>query len=83
LPAAVAAVAAIADKDVTWVKLQSHQLDIVGLVLGSLGLAGLLAAGALGLGSLVGVFIIRRRRRATRPTWIADGTLSLGLGVRG
>jgi hypothetical protein len=75
--------AAIQDKDVTWVKLQADQLDIVGLVLGSLGLAGILAGGAVGLGSLVGLWIIRRRRRPQRPTWIADGTLSLGLDARG
>ena len=52
---------------VTWIKVEKPTFDVVGVVLGSLGLAGLLAAGALLLGSLFGFLLIRRGRRAERP----------------
>ena len=68
--------------EITWVQLQTEQLDVVGLVLGSLGLAGALAAAALSLGALLGLWIIVRRRGHTPLTWIADGTLRLNLTPR-
>ena len=68
--------------DITWVKLQTEKLDVVGLVLGSLGLAGALAAAAFSLGVLLGLLIIARRRGHTRLSWIADGTLRLDLTPR-
>ena len=72
--------AAVTD-NVTWIKVESPRLDLVGLILGSLGLAGAIAALALVLGCVLGVAIILRRRRvpAAGSTWIADGTLHLDL----
>lgn len=49
---------------VTWIKVEKPTFDLVGVVLGSMSLAGLLAAGALLLGSIFGILLIRRGRRA-------------------
>lgn len=51
---------------VTWIKVEKPTFDLVGVVLGSMGLAGLLAASALLLGSLFGFLLIRRGRHAER-----------------
>jgi hypothetical protein len=49
---------------VTWIKVDKPSLDIVGLILKSLGATSLLALAALLLGVLLGLNMIRRRRRA-------------------
>jgi ABC-type spermidine/putrescine transport system permease subunit II len=60
---------------VTWIKVERPSFDLVGVVVSSLTLAGVLALVALGLGCLAGLAIIRYRRR--HP---ADGAaLDLGL----
>ena len=68
-------------QNVTWIKVEAQRFDLVGLILGSLGLAGAIAALALFLGCVLGVAIILRRRRVppAGSTWIADGTLHLDL----
>jgi hypothetical protein len=63
---------------VTWIKVEKPTFDLVGVVLGSMGLAGLLAAGALLLGSIFGILLIRRGRRAER---LPAQTVSLQLDV--
>ena len=52
---------------ITWVRVEKPVLDLVGIVLGSLGLAGLLAAGASLLGVLLGCLLIRRGERLEAP----------------
>jgi hypothetical protein len=52
---------------ITWVRVEKPVLDLVGIVLGSLGLAGLLAACASVLGLLLGCFLIRRGGRLEAP----------------
>jgi hypothetical protein len=47
---------------ITWVKVDHAKLDIVGVILGSLGLAGALASLALLLGALLGLSLVLRRR---------------------
>jgi hypothetical protein len=48
---------------VTWVKVDKPVFDLGGVILSSLGFAGMCAAGALVLGICLGVFLIRRRLR--------------------
>jgi hypothetical protein len=50
---------------VTWIQVQKPTFDLVGVVLGALGLAFLLAAVALVLGIVFGVSLILRHRRQT------------------
>ena len=52
---------------ITWVRVEKPVLDLVGIVLGSLGLAGLLAAGASVFGLLIGWVLIRRGERLSPP----------------
>lgn len=47
---------------VTWIKVDKPTLDLVGLILSSLKLTGLLFLGALSLGVLLGLSLILRRR---------------------
>ncbi len=54
------------EAQVTWIKVEKPTFDLVGVVLGSMGLAGLLAASALLLGSVFGILLIRRGRHAER-----------------
>jgi hypothetical protein len=61
---------------ITWVKFEKPTFDLVGVVLSSLGLAGLCAVTALGLGVLWGLAIILRRRHRAPVSW-ADGSLRL------
>jgi hypothetical protein len=53
--------------EIIWVKVQKPSFDLVGVVLGSLSLAGLLAIAATLLGSVLGLILIRRTRRLTVP----------------
>ena len=61
---------------ITWVKVEKPTFDLVGVVLSSMGLAGLCAAVALTLGVLWGVTAILRRRRRQPISW-ADHSLHL------
>ena len=69
---------ALATQGITWIKVESPKLDVVGVILGSLGLAGALAVLALVLGGLLGLTRIVRAHRQ-RHSW-ADDHASLGLG---
>jgi hypothetical protein len=51
-----------APRAVTWIKVNKPTFDIVGLILKSLGATSVLALGALALGVLLGLYMIRRRR---------------------
>jgi hypothetical protein len=53
---------------VTWIKVEKPVFDLVGVVLYSLGLAGICAGIALALGIALGVSFIVRARRATEDT---------------
>jgi len=54
---------------ITWIKVEKPVFDLVGVVLGSLSLAAVLALGAFTLGSVFGCLLIRRRRRlSAAPT---------------
>jgi hypothetical protein len=53
--------------DVIWVPVQKPTFDLVGVVLSSLGLAGICAAVALVLGTALGVYFILRARRQADP----------------
>jgi hypothetical protein len=59
---------ALAAETVTWIKVDKPTFDLVGVVLGSLGLAGICAAVALGLGVVLGLGFIARDRRAPAPS---------------
>ena len=62
--------ALLATENVTWIKVDRPVFDLVGVVLSSLGLAGLCAGVALGLGTALGIgFIVRGRRQ---PRDLAD-----------
>jgi hypothetical protein len=53
----------LAVENVTWIKVERPVFDLVGVVLSSLGLAGICAGVALGLGTALGIgFIVRGRR---------------------
>ena len=52
---------------ITWIKVEKPVFDLVGVVLSSFKLAGLVAAAALVLGGLLGVFLILRQRRGGSP----------------
>ena len=53
----------LAAPTVTWIKVEKPVFDLVGVVLYSLGLAGICALIALVLGSALGVALIVRARR--------------------
>jgi hypothetical protein len=67
-----------AEPAVTWVKIEKPTFDLVGVVLGSFQLAGLLLLTALTLGLLGGAALLRSRRRP-RPTPIESVSLQLDL----
>jgi hypothetical protein len=53
----------LTEQAITWIKVPRPTFDLVGVVLSSLGLAGICAGVALGLGTALGIgFIVRRRR---------------------
>ena len=55
--------AVLAAESITWIKVERPVFDLVGVVLSSLGLAGICAGVALGLGTALGIgFIVRERR---------------------
>jgi len=60
----------LAVETVTWIKVERPVFDLVGVVLSSLGLAGICAGVALGLGTALGIgFIVRGHRE---PRDLAD-----------
>jgi len=61
---------------VTWVKVEKPTFDLVGVVLGSFKLAGVLLVVALALGIFFGTSLILSRRRGTR-TPLDDVSLHL------
>jgi len=64
---------------VTWIKVDKPTFDLVGVVLGSFRLAGILLLLALGLGLLLGGALLRSRRRTATPI----ESMSLHLDARG
>jgi hypothetical protein len=59
----VTTLALLAAETVTWIKVDRPVFDLVGVVLSSLGLAGICAGVALSLGTALGLgFIVRERR---------------------
>ena len=63
---------------IQWVHVQKPTFDLVGVVLSSLGLAGICAGVALALGIALGVILILRARRQADPL---AGHVTLGLGT--
>lgn len=63
------------DQVITWVHVPKPTLDLVGIVIGSLRLAGIAAILAMVLGSAVGLGLILRNRR--RPSVIEPSRLHL------
>jgi hypothetical protein len=60
-------VARLATETITWIKVDKPTFDLVGVVLSSLGLAGICAAVTLTLGAALGIGFIVRGRRAPAP----------------
>jgi ABC-type Fe3+ transport system permease subunit len=65
---------------VTWIKVEKPSFDLVGVVLNSFRLAGVLLLLALGLGLLLGAALLRSRRRAAETP---IESVSLRLDARG
>jgi hypothetical protein len=64
LPFLASSLPALAVPSVTWIKVDRPTFDLVGVVLTSLGLAGICAGVALTFGAVVGISLIVRGRRA-------------------
>jgi hypothetical protein len=62
---------------VTWIKVEKPTFDLVGVVLGSFRLAGVLLVVALALGVAIGVALIRARRRPASSTPLDQVSLHL------
>ncbi len=62
---------------VTWIKVERPTLDLVGVVLGSFHLAGVLLLVAVILGAFFGAVLIRSRRRPQPPP-LDEVSLHLG-----
>jgi len=62
---------------ITWIKVEQPTLDLVGVVLGSFHLAGVLLVVAFALGVLIGIALIRSRRRPL-PSPLDEVSLHLG-----
>jgi hypothetical protein len=62
---------------VTWIKVEQPTLDLVGVVLGSFHLAGVLLVLAFALGVFFGIALIRSRRRTGLPL-LDEVSLHLG-----
>ena len=52
---------------VTWIKVEKPTIDLVGVVLGSFRLAGVLLVVAFALGVVIGITLILSRRRPLSP----------------
>jgi len=64
---------------VTWIKVEKPTFDLVGVVLGSFKLAGILLVLALVLGVTFGVLFVLRRRRLAPADPLDDLSLHLDL----
>jgi hypothetical protein len=62
---------------ITWIKVERPTIDLVGVVLGSFRLAGILLVVALALGVLIGITLILSRRRPLPPP-LDEVSLHLG-----
>jgi len=62
---------------ITWIKVEQPTIDLVGVVLGSFHLAGVLLVAAFALGILIGIALIRSRRRPLPPP-LDEVSLHLG-----
>jgi hypothetical protein len=62
---------------VTWIKVEKPTFDLVGVVLGSFRLAGVLLLVAVILGAVFGAVLIRSRRRPQPPP-LDEVSLHLG-----
>jgi hypothetical protein len=62
---------------ITWIKVEKPTIDLVGVVLGSFRLAGVLLVVAAAVGVLFGVALIRARRRPQAPP-LDEVSLHLG-----
>ncbi len=62
---------------VTWIRVEKPTFDLVGVVLGSFKLAGLLLVVALVLGIVFGAALILSRRLSPKPTSLDDVSLHL------
>jgi hypothetical protein len=62
---------------VTWIKVEKPTFDLVGVVLGSFRLAGILLVVALVLGVIFGAALIVNRRRPEATTPLDDVSLHL------
>jgi hypothetical protein len=56
-----------AEEVVTWIKVEHPQLDMIGVVLGAFALTGVFVLGAMLVGAVLGLTLIRRRARETAP----------------
>jgi hypothetical protein len=66
----------LAGPAVTWIRVEEPTLDLVGVVLGSFRLAGVLLVVAVVLGACFGAALIRSRR--LQPTPLDEVSLHLG-----
>jgi hypothetical protein len=64
-----ASLALLAAQQITWIQVQKPVFDLAGVVLYSLGLAGICAIVALVLGVALGAAFIVRRRRHPADSW--------------
>jgi hypothetical protein len=62
---------------ITWIKVEKPTIDLVGVVLGSFHLAGVLLVVAFALGVLIGITLILSRRRPL-PSPLDEVSLHLG-----
>lgn len=60
-----------------WVKVERPTLDLVGVVLSSLGIAGICAATALVFGIVLGISFVLRRRRHPPVSFAQTGLVLL------
>jgi hypothetical protein len=58
---------------ITWIKVQKPTFDLVGVVLSSLGIAGICVGIALAFGIALGIGFILRGRNAPPRSWADDG----------
>jgi hypothetical protein len=70
----------VAEQSITWIRVEKPRFDLVGVVLSSLGMAGICAAIALGLGALLGMVLILRSRRQADDGSLG-GRVQLHLGA--
>ncbi len=67
-----------AEPGVTWIKVEKPVFDLVGVVLGSFQLAGILLVLAFALGIAFGAFLILSRRRPSSRAPLDQVSLHLG-----